>query len=83
MIARMSTVSETTESQLAIDEIRDLVNDHLEKNEETIRDFADRSGVSADFLYRFLRNQYSSSPSFDCVCKLAAAIGRKITLRKK
>lgn len=72
----------TIESQNVIDQISDLVIDHIEKTGESKVSIAARAGVRAELLSRLINNSYGSSPSLEICSKIAKAVGANILVVK-
>ena len=68
----------TTVSRQELDELRDLINEHIERTGESVTSLAKRAGITRPFMSQLRSGNYPFSPSFDNVKLAAEAIGKKI-----
>ncbi|WP_160149395.1 helix-turn-helix domain-containing protein [Roseiconus lacunae] len=66
----------TTVSKSQLDELRDIIIDHLEESGETVGDFAKRAGVHRNLVQLLKTGDYPSSPTLEKCIRLLEACGK-------
>lgn len=73
----------TVSSEHDLENIREEIKAFLVGSGDTITALAERADVPRDFLYRFINGSYKYSPSFEYICRVIHACGRRIVLKKE
>lgn len=69
----------TTVSRQELDELRALINEHLETTGESVTSIAKRAGVGRSVVSNLANGSYRSSPSLEVASMVASAIGKRIS----
>lgn len=69
----------TTVSRQELDELRSLINEHIESTGESVTALAVRAGVARGVVSRLRSGNYPSSPSLEVIKLVGASLGKRIS----
>lgn len=67
----------TTVSRNELDELRELINAHIEETGESVTAMAERAGVKRWLLTNLRSGKYASSPTLENYQRVLKAIGKR------
>ncbi len=70
----------TVVSKSELDELKELINQHIEDTGESVGDFAKRCGVNRNFISHLRTGSYTSSPQLENVGRILKALGKRIII---
>jgi transcriptional regulator with XRE-family HTH domain len=76
-IPKMNTMP-TTDSRAELDDLREMLENHIDATGETVTAIAKRAGLRRQFVSEFRSGNFEYSPSIEYLKKLAASIGKKM-----
>ncbi len=67
-------------SKSELDEIKDLINLHIERTGESVTGLAKRAGVRRQFLSQLRSGNFESTPHFENIGLVLKALGKKFII---
>jgi len=69
----------TTVSHEELEQLVVLLREHRDSTGESVTSIAERAGVRRGQLSQLISGSYAHTPQFEVVCRIARAIGRKVS----
>ena len=68
----------TTVSRQELDELRDFINEHIERTGESVTSLAKRAGMTRRMVSELRSGSYPSNPGIDVLQRIGSVLGKRL-----